>query len=124
MFKRSRSDVPRYSRGGLTSHVLLQRGDLDGSHLTVTWVEVEPGGAQRPHAHPPEQVYIVVHGQGRMHVGNDTQAVERGDLVHIPPETEHYAENTGEDVLTYISAATPNLDATAFYTNDPAAPPA
>jgi oxalate decarboxylase/phosphoglucose isomerase-like protein (cupin superfamily) len=41
--------------------------------------------------------------------------LQRGDLVYVPPGAVHRIENTSEDVLTYVSAATPALDAEAAY---------
>jgi len=50
--------------------------------------------------------YVVVAGEGRMHVGDEKRPVSSGDLVHIPPGTDHGLENTGEEPLTYVSVAT------------------
>jgi mannose-6-phosphate isomerase-like protein (cupin superfamily) len=36
-------------------------------------------------------------------------------MVFIPPETEHGIVNTGDEVLTYISAATPAFPVTELY---------
>jgi oxalate decarboxylase/phosphoglucose isomerase-like protein (cupin superfamily) len=41
--------------------------------------------------------------------------LQRSDLVYVPPGAVHGIENTSEDVLTYVSAATPALDAEAAY---------
>lgn len=124
MFIRSLSDAPQKTLPGLASHILLKQGDVGNVRLAVTWVEVQPGAMQKPHAHAQEQVYVVVAGRGVMHVGVDRQAVAEGDLVHIPPHAEHYVENTGDELLSYISAATPAFsadDIAAFYDQDASA---
>jgi mannose-6-phosphate isomerase-like protein (cupin superfamily) len=115
MFVRNISDAPQRRRAGLVSHILLQRGDVAGSNLAVTWVDVEPGDAQRPHSHAPEQVYVVVRGRGLMMVGTERRGVHVGDLVHVPPEAPHAIQNTGDEMLTYISAASPALDLESLY---------
>jgi uncharacterized damage-inducible protein DinB/mannose-6-phosphate isomerase-like protein (cupin superfamily) len=115
MFLQSKTDAPKRTRPGLTSRALLQRGDAGDTDLTVTWVDVEPGEAQEPHRHPPEQVYVVTQGEGRMHVGGETESVAAGDLIRIPPGATHFAENTGAEALSYVSAATPSFDVTAQY---------
>jgi mannose-6-phosphate isomerase-like protein (cupin superfamily) len=103
----NRDEAPALSRGdGLVSRLLHSAGEAE-TDLTITWVEVDPGASQVLHSHDPEQVYIVVAGEGVMHVGGETRPVEAGDLVYIPSNTEHGIDNTGEDVLEYISAATP-----------------
>ncbi len=119
MFKRNRSEAPRRERDGLVSHVLLEAKDPPGTRLTVTWVDIGPGSGQIPHSHAPEQVYVVVRGRGKMKVGEEERVVVEGDLVHIPPETLHGIENLSDEVLTYVSAATPTVDWEAFYDTGP-----
>ncbi|MDF9746341.1 cupin domain-containing protein [Natrinema salsiterrestre] len=115
----NKSDVPALSRDdGLVSHILHSRRDAAGTDLTITWVDVEPGARQLRHEHDPEQVYVIVAGEGVMTVGDDERAVEAGDLVHIPANTEHGLENTGDTTLEYVSAATPAFperDVDEFY---------
>jgi mannose-6-phosphate isomerase-like protein (cupin superfamily) len=108
MWRTNRDEAPRLSRGdGLTSAVLHSARTAAETDLTVTWVEVEPGARQVRHSHDPEQVYVVVAGEGEMFVGDDRRPVAAGDLVYVPPNTDHGIENTGETVLEYVSAATP-----------------
>jgi mannose-6-phosphate isomerase-like protein (cupin superfamily) len=115
MYQRSKNDVSRRVRSGLTSHFLLDRNSGVATRLAVTWVEVEPGAAQIPHHHAPEQVYVIVQGTGKMQVGDETQPVSAGDLVFIPPDVVHGLVNTGPDLLVYVSAATPPFDLTEAY---------
>ncbi len=119
MFRRNRCEAPRREREGLVSHILLHEGDLPETQLTVTWVEVAPGSGQRSHRHAPEQVYVIVRGMGRMKVGDEELMVMEGDLIHIPPDALHGIENIADEVLTYVSAATPTVDWEAFYDRGP-----
>jgi mannose-6-phosphate isomerase-like protein (cupin superfamily) len=100
---------------GLVSHILLEEGDAPGGELSVTWVDVEPGGEQKPHSHGPQQVYVITRGTGRMKVGDDERDVGVGHMVFIPSNTEHGIVNTGDEVLTYVSAATPAFPVTELY---------
>ena len=115
MYTRNKEESPRRERSGLVSHILLQRGDLPDVGFTATWVEVAPGSRQRPHDHPSEQVYVVTSGKGRMLVGEEEREVGTGDLVYVPSGVIHGIENVSEEGLTYVSAATPALDAEAAY---------
>ena len=119
MFKRSTTEALRRERDGLVSHILLHTRDVPETQLTVTWVDVDPGSAQRSHSHAAEQVYVVVRGRGRMKVGDEEQLAASGDLIHVPPDTVHGIENPGDEVLTYVSAATPTIDWEAFYDTGP-----
>ncbi|MFV1951772.1 MAG: cupin domain-containing protein [Nitrospinota bacterium] len=93
MYKLNKSEVPQRQRDGLLSHILLQHGDVPNTQLSVTWVEVEPGASQKPHKHPPEQSYIIIQGQGKMIVGEESCIVQKGDIIHIPSYFEHFIEN-------------------------------
>ena len=115
MHKRSKSEVPHRLRDGLLSYILLQKNDLPDTQLSITWVEVAPGAAQQPHAHSPEQVYIIVQGRGEMTVGEETGLVAKGDIVHIPPGALHWIKNIGKKLLVYVSASTPAYDFEALY---------
>jgi quercetin dioxygenase-like cupin family protein len=81
----------------------------------VTWVDVAPGSEQKPHSHDPQQVYVITRGQGRMKVGEDEREVHEGQMVFIPPNAEHGIVNTGDQTLTYVSAATPAFPVTDLY---------
>ena len=115
MYKRSKSSVPHRLREGLLSYLLLQKGDVPDTGLSITWVEVAPGAAQQPHSHPPEQVYVIVQGRGEMTVGHVTELVGKGDIVHIPPHAEHRIKNIGEKLLVYVSASSPAYNFEALY---------
>jgi mannose-6-phosphate isomerase-like protein (cupin superfamily) len=115
MFRRSKAEAARRELPGLESYLLLGRGDVADDNLTVTWVDVQPGAAQQPHSHAPEQVYVIARGSGVMHVNDDAQPVTVGDAVYIPPNATHYIENTGQEVLAYISAATPSFESEPIY---------
>jgi mannose-6-phosphate isomerase-like protein (cupin superfamily) len=103
-------------RGRLRSHFLLDAGDLGSRNLSVTWVDVPPGGEQRAHSHEDaEQVYVIVRGTGRMTVAGDQESVGEGDLVFIPPATDHAIVNDGDGPLVFVSAASPPVSMKELY---------
>lgn len=76
----TKQSAPRYERNeGIASHLLASPLTCDAAHLTTSVVEIEPGGHQRIHQHPPEQVYYVLDGSGLMTVGDETERVGPGD---------------------------------------------
>jgi mannose-6-phosphate isomerase-like protein (cupin superfamily) len=115
MIVHNKERCPRRERSGLVSRILLQQGDLLDLRLMTTWVDVAPGSRQRLHNHPSKQVYVITAGRGTMAVGDERQEVAGGDLVYVPPNILHGIENSSKEVLTYISAATPAMDAEAAY---------
>jgi mannose-6-phosphate isomerase-like protein (cupin superfamily) len=100
---------------GLTSHILFEKDDRSGSNVAITWVDVQPGAEQPPHHHAPEQFYVIVRGHGIMRVGDERREMGPGDAVFIPPNVTHGIENTGSEVLSYVSASTPSFSITAAY---------
>jgi mannose-6-phosphate isomerase-like protein (cupin superfamily) len=109
------TDAPINQRGGQESYLLLKRGQFGSQNLAVTWVDCAPGGEQLMHTHAAEeQVYVIVRGRGLMKTGDETRDVSAGTLIFVPPGTPHAIRNTGEDVLTFISAASPPMDTDAL----------
>jgi mannose-6-phosphate isomerase-like protein (cupin superfamily) len=106
---------PKERRGGQISHLLLgQAGNLASDRLTVTWVEGPPDSEQATHAHPnSEQAYVIVRGRGLMKVGNEQQEVSAGTLVVVPPGTPHSVRCIGDELLVYVSAASPSFEVPA-----------
>jgi mannose-6-phosphate isomerase-like protein (cupin superfamily) len=103
-------------RNRLRSHFLLDAGDLGSRNLAVTWVDVAPGAKQKSHSHEDsEQVYVIVRGSGRMTVAGDQEQVGPGDLVFIPPATDHSIVNDGSEPLVYVSAMAPPVSMEELY---------
>jgi mannose-6-phosphate isomerase-like protein (cupin superfamily) len=115
MYVKDLSNAPKRELEGLVSHILLEEGDAPGGELSITWVAVEPGAQQPAHSHAPQQVYVITRGSGRMTVGDDERDVATGHMVFIPPGTEHGIVNTGDEILTYVSAATTAFPVTELY---------
>ncbi len=119
MFKKHRTEVIQREYHGLRSHIFLQQGAPTGTKLAITWVDVPPGARQMLHRHEPEQVYVILAGTGYMRVGEEEEDVVTGDLIYIPPHVVHAIENRSEDVLSYLSAATPVFDIARYYDQPP-----
>jgi mannose-6-phosphate isomerase-like protein (cupin superfamily) len=94
----------------------MDAGDLGSRNLAITWVDVPPGAEQRAHSHEDsEQVYVIVRGRGRMTVAGDEEEVGEGDLVFIPPATDHGIVNSGDEPLVYVSATSPPVSMEELY---------
>ena len=92
----------------LSSHILMDAGELGSRHMTVTWIDVPSGVSQRLHSHEEaEQVYVVVRGTGTLTAAGDTQTLEPGDLALIPPASDHTIANEAEEPLALVSVQSP-----------------
>jgi mannose-6-phosphate isomerase-like protein (cupin superfamily) len=94
----------------------MDAGELGSRNMSVTWLEVPAGARQTLRSHEEaEQVYVVVRGAGTMSVAGDTQGVEEGDLILVPPATDHSIANDGESELAYVSVQSPPVAVAELY---------
>lgn len=102
----------------LRVHVLMDAGELGSRNLSVTWVAVPAGAKQTLHSSgEAEQAYVVVRGRGTMSVAGDTQEVGEGDLILVPPATEHSISNEGGAELACVSIQSPPVSADELYSD-------
>ncbi len=105
-----KSDVPIKEHSQLRSYILMDAGELGSRNLCMTWNEVPPGGQKRPSSHLEcEHAYVIVRGTGRMTVAGVEETVSEGDLVFVPPSSEHGLVNDGEELLVYVAATAPQV---------------
>lgn len=89
---------------------------MGARNMSVTWLEIPAGCEQTLRSHEEaEQVYVVVRGAGTMSVAGDTQQVAEGDLILVPPATDHSVANDGEDELACVSVQSPPVAVAELY---------
>jgi mannose-6-phosphate isomerase-like protein (cupin superfamily) len=116
MLVRRLADAPVEEWHRLRSHVLMDAGELGSRNMSVTWLEITPGAEQTLRSHEEaEQVYVVVRGAGTMSVAGDKQRVEVGDLILVPPATDHSVANDGDGELACISVQSPPVAVAELY---------
>lgn len=118
MLVRRLADAPVEEWHRLRAHVLMDAGELGSRNLSVTWVALPAGAEQTMHTDEgSEQAYVVVRGSGSMSVAGDTQQIGEGDLILVPPATEHSLRNDGEDDLACVSIQSPPVAASELYSD-------
>jgi mannose-6-phosphate isomerase-like protein (cupin superfamily) len=118
MLVRRLEDAPVEEWHRLRTHVLMDAGELGARNLSVTWLSVPAGAEQTLHSHEEsEQVYVVVRGAGTMSVAGDTQQVGEGDLILVPPATDHSVANNGDAELACVSVQSPPVAAAELYSD-------
>jgi mannose-6-phosphate isomerase-like protein (cupin superfamily) len=80
---------------------------LGSEHLWVGLSEIDPGSSSNRHEHEAEEVFYVVEGRGSVEVGDDSEPIEAGTIVLVPPRTPHRLINEGEGVLKVLCSAAP-----------------
>jgi mannose-6-phosphate isomerase-like protein (cupin superfamily) len=118
MLVRRLDDAPVEEWHRLRTHVLMDAGELGARNLSVTWLTVPAGVEQTLRSHEQaEQAYVVIRGTGTMSVAGDTQKVGEGDLILVPPATEHSVNNDGEVELACLSIQSPPVAAAELYSD-------
>ncbi|MBM3530914.1 MAG: cupin domain-containing protein [Alphaproteobacteria bacterium] len=80
-------DIPaRTPRAGIT-----QRG-FRGDNVLVTHNLLAPGMEPNPHSHPFEQVFMLLEGRVKLHIGDEVHDCGPGTVLRIPPDVVHWAE--------------------------------
>jgi mannose-6-phosphate isomerase-like protein (cupin superfamily) len=96
----------------------MDAGELGSRNLSVTWLVVPAGAEQTLRSHEEaEQAYVVVRGSGSMSVAGDTQQVGEGDLILVPPATDHAVANDGDVELALVSVQSPPVAAAELYSD-------
>lgn len=102
----------------MRTHVLMDAGELGSRNLSVTWLTLPAGAKQTLRSHEQsEQAYVIVRGAGSMSVAGDTQQVGEGDLIMVPPATEHSLANDGDAELSCVSIQSPPVAAAELYSD-------
>ena len=116
MLVRHLQDAPVEEWHRLRSRILMDAGELGSRNLSVTWLEVLPGDAQSLHSdEEAEQVYVVVRGTAKMSVAGDNQAISEGDLILVPPATDHEITNEGGSEFACVSIQSPPVASSELY---------
>jgi len=115
------AEAPTEEWHGLRTNILMDAGELGSRHMSVTWLEVPPGTDQELHSHEEsEQVYVVCKGSGAMTVAGDRQEITEGDLVLVPPATDHSIANDGDRDLCCVSVQSPAVTVSEVFAPTPA----
>jgi mannose-6-phosphate isomerase-like protein (cupin superfamily) len=68
---------------------------------------VPVGQTSTPHSLTTSEVYYILSGQGEMNIDGETQIVEPGDAVYIPPNAKQFIRNSGTEALVFICLVDP-----------------
>lgn len=59
------------------------------------------------HSLTTSEVYFIISGKGEMHIDEETQIVEPGDAVYIPPNAKQFIYNCGDEPLIFVCMVDP-----------------
>jgi len=95
MFIRQLKDCPEFIAGDACHlrELLNARTDKRAYRYSLAHAVVKPGIKTKPHSLNTSEVYYILEGEGRMHVGEESRAVVPGDCIDIPPHAVQCIEN-------------------------------
>jgi len=75
--------------------------------VSLALAKIEPGFKTLNHYHNFTEIYMIVKGEGRMHLDDEIRNVSKGDNILIPPKSWHSIENKGNQSLLIWCICTP-----------------
>ena len=80
---------------------------ISGDQMMSCWNRIDPNVSLARHAHPNEQVGVVIEGAVTVTIGEETRRLTAGMAYVVPGDVEHAAETGAEGVLLIESFAPP-----------------
>ena len=80
---------------------LFQGGERADHSIFI--VRTPPGGGVGLHVHPYAETFVLLEGQGRWTVGEETVELHADQVVVVPPQTPHGFVNAGDAPLLVVS---------------------
>lgn len=65
---------------------------------------VRAGEKTSMHGHDESETFLILSGQGRMTINDESEVLEKGDIVFIPKGSSHFIENLSQsDTLDFLT---------------------
>jgi len=88
--------------------VLIDGETFPGTPFTIALSRYPSGATCPSHVHgDTTEVYFVLEGDLMVTVGGEQYQVKKGELIYIPPSTEHRAENHGRETCRFMAINSP-----------------
>ena len=76
--------------------------DFNGSTgLSLGYAEIAPGGDLTLHYHSPDEIYVIINGEGILNKSGDLEKIKKGDVVYIGRNEKHALKNDGKETLEF-----------------------
>lgn len=109
MFIRKLSDCEEFIAGDNT--ILREILHPDKHDLTLRYslahAILKPGTISYAHSLSSSEIYYILEGQGMMYINDESQILNVGDTVYIPPNSKQYIKCTSNNDLKFICIVDP-----------------
>ncbi|MEN6480396.1 MAG: cupin domain-containing protein [Anaerolineales bacterium] len=88
-------------------HGIAMRPLHSTEHVQVSHLTFKPGQQLRWHITPVDAFFYILQGVARVEIGDESEVVPAGALVHSPAGIKHRILNEGQDELCVLVVKTP-----------------
>lgn len=85
----------------------IERRTLHGERQTLVRYRYAPGSVFPSHAHPEEQITVVLSGAIAFEIAGERRTLEPGQIAVIPGEVEHGAYVVGDETVDTLNMLSP-----------------
>ena len=93
----------RYSESELTEAFGIDMSSVDGLGVGAGWGRVAPGASSTSHQHDETEFFVIVIGEGELHIDGAVHPARPGTVVLFEPFESHVITNTGEVDLVFFT---------------------
>ena len=115
-----KSTIAALDNSGIVSRQLLCPSNSTSTRVTITEVNVPPGGVSPRHAHATsEQVWVALEGRGELLLADGrTERFDAGDVARFADGDVHGLRNNLNETFRYLSVTSPPIDFGQAYQSD------
>ena len=84
-----------FPSGRRTRVILGENGAINGEYFVQGFVVIYPGGSIPLHDHETVESYVILSGEGRITVDEQSEPVRQYDCVYVDKWQKHTLQNTG-----------------------------
>jgi mannose-6-phosphate isomerase-like protein (cupin superfamily) len=109
MFLKNLSDCKEFTAndGCRIRELLHPKNDPVDLPYSIAVAKITAGKRSYRHKLSQSEVYYILAGQGRMHIGDEMREARAGDVILIPANSAQWIENTGNTELQFIAIVNP-----------------
>ena len=87
--------------GGVIETWLIGKAE-NAQNFALRYYNVAIGSSTRQESHAHDHGIFILHGDALILLGNELHATTQGDVIYVPPHTEHQIKNIGAEPLGFL----------------------
>ena len=109
MFIKSSNDCPEFiaNDGCHIRELLHPKNDAVELPYSIALARVDVGKHTYKHRLTQQEIYIILDGEGLMHIDEQISTVKSGDIIVVPAKTVQWIENSSSAELIFYALVNP-----------------